>query len=276
MGATKDSAIFYEDFEFGLGGWQTEELPVNVLTWEDRSWEAVGSLPNQRPGSAAFGVDPINGDCVADIESGVMRMESPPITIPSQVVGEIRLAFDHYVSTESRWDGGNIKYNIDGGSWKLLPENSFMINGYSDLLHPSIIGSDNPLAGEYAFTGSDEGSVSGSWGTSVVDLSNLVMPEQVLRLRWEMGTDGCNGRIGWYVDDVRIYSCQPCSSQLLLAAARSSQEILFEAADQIITVDTVLGLSRIHYSAGNTIEFSTGFSLDSGAVLEAIIDGCDE
>jgi hypothetical protein len=28
-----------------------------------------------------------------------------------------------------------------------------------------------------------------------------------VRLRFELGTDGCNGNTGWYVDDVRVYTC---------------------------------------------------------------------
>ena len=32
-------------------------------------------------------------------------------------------------------------------------------------------------------------------------------PGDVVRLRFEMGTDGCTGNDGWYVDDLAIYAC---------------------------------------------------------------------
>ncbi|MDA9340208.1 T9SS type A sorting domain-containing protein, partial [Polaribacter sp.] len=28
-----------------------------------------------------------------------------------------------------------------------------------------------------------------------------------IKLRWEFGSDGCNGNDGWYIDDIVIYNC---------------------------------------------------------------------
>lgn len=28
-----------------------------------------------------------------------------------------------------------------------------------------------------------------------------------MRLRWDFGTDGCGGRVGWYVDNVTVFTC---------------------------------------------------------------------
>ena len=33
------------------------------------------------------------------------------------------------------------------------------------------------------------------------------MPGDEVRLRFEMGLDGCNGLVGWFVDDVRVFAC---------------------------------------------------------------------
>ena len=53
---------------------------------------------------------------------------------------------------------------------------------------------DNPLQGQSSFSGADGGSVAGSWGTSQINLTSLgITPNDVIRLRWELGTDGCNG-----------------------------------------------------------------------------------
>lgn len=277
LGATKDSAFFYEDFEAGLGNWLADEFPSNNSSWEDRSWVFTDMLPDNRQGSAVFGIDPINGDCINDLQNGILRLESPLIMIPTEVGADINLAFDHYVSTEYRWDGGNVKYKLNGSTWQLLPTVAFTTNPYNNTLHTAFIGSDNPLAGEDAFTGSDEGSVSGSWGRSIINLSSLgLMPEDTLRLRWEMGSDGCNGRIGWYIDDVRIYHCQPCEASLDLAAERSSQAILFESSESILAGDTINGTSHIQYSAGAGVELAPGFSVESGAQVEVMIEGCEE
>ena len=45
---------------------------------------------------------------------------------------------------------------------------------------------------------------------SQVDLSVVgVRPGDRIRVRFDMGIDGCYGVDGWYVDDVRIEACKP-------------------------------------------------------------------
>ncbi|MEJ2582164.1 MAG: hypothetical protein P8127_11120, partial [Acidobacteriota bacterium] len=63
----------------------------------------------------------------------------------------------------------------------------------------------NPLSGEAAYTGEDEGHVfGGSWGQSQIDLGFFADPGDSVRLRWDFGIDGCNGRDGWYIDNVTV------------------------------------------------------------------------
>ncbi|MCB0666923.1 MAG: M4 family metallopeptidase, partial [Saprospiraceae bacterium] len=198
-----ESAIFYEDFENGLGDWTVTQVPSNPGTWEDREWELTTNLPVGRTSTAAFAPDPINGDCQTDLQNGIIRLESPAIHIPGDITSEITLAFDHWVATEQSWDGGNLKINIDGAGWNLIPASAFTLNDYNLTL--KVNSNDNPLAGQPAFTGSDGGSPDGSWGTSVINLSELgVMAGSNIVIRWELGTDGCNGTFGWYVDDISV------------------------------------------------------------------------
>ena len=203
--AANSNPLFSEDWESGLGSWTVEQIPTNPGTWESRDWVIETSLPSERSGSGVFGIDPVNGDCNTDLQNGIIRLQSPVITIPNISTGTFDMAFDHYIATEQNWDGGNIKYSLDGGAWTLLPNSAFTHNGYNGTINNP---NDNPLAGEDAFTGSDEGSVSGSWGTSIIDLSSIgVVANSDIQFRWEMGTDGCNGRIGWYLDQLFIYNC---------------------------------------------------------------------
>ncbi len=51
--------------------------------------------------------------------------------------------------------------------------------------------------------------MSGSGGRSIVNLSRFAKPNDKVKLRLEMSTDGCGGNIGWYVDDVKVYRCTP-------------------------------------------------------------------
>jgi len=118
------------------------------------------------------------------------------------------MTFEHYIATEANWDGANLKYSVNSGAWAIVPAANYTYNSYNSTITPATSGNDNPMAGEIAFTGSDEGSVGGSWGKSQLDISSLVSVGDNIQFRWEVGTDGCNGRDGWYVDNIQICTCE--------------------------------------------------------------------
>ncbi|OYU74935.1 MAG: hypothetical protein CFE32_16150, partial [Alphaproteobacteria bacterium PA3] len=138
-------------------------------------------------------------------------LESPEITIP---VGTpvARMSFDHFVATESGFDGGNVKISVNGGAWQLVQAAHFVFYGYNATLATIGNGNTNPLAGQPAFTGTDGGSVTGSWGRSIVNLAPYAGAGDKIKLRFEAGKDGCGGITGWYMDDLSVYSCPtPCA-----------------------------------------------------------------
>ncbi|WP_312206319.1 M4 family metallopeptidase [Epilithonimonas hominis] len=202
-----NNPLFKEDWENGLGNWTVTNVPTKPSTWEARDWTIKSNLPKSRPGKAIFAIDPINGDCASNLQNGILRLESPTITMPTFTSGKYEMAFNHYVATESTWDGGNIKYSLNDGSWTLVPVTAFTYNGYNSTLDGTS-SNDNPLKGQKAFTGTDGGSLGGSWGQSVIDLSKLgVTSGSKIKFRFEMGTDGCNGVEGWYLDELYVYNC---------------------------------------------------------------------
>jgi len=199
--------LFKETWENGLGNWTVTNIPTNASSWEVRNWIVKDNLPAGRVGKAVFGIDPINGNCTTSMQNGILRLESPQITIPTFSGGKYEMAFNHYVATEATWDGGNIKYSLNGGTWTLVPATAFTQNPYNSTLDGTA-SSDNPLKGQRAFTGTDGGTVAGSWGQSVIDLSKIgVVSGSNIKFRFELGTDGCNGIEGWYVDEIYVYNC---------------------------------------------------------------------
>ena len=68
-------------------------------------------------------------------------------------------------------------------------------------------GNTNPKAGEAAWHGSDQGFATGSWGTTILDLTQLASAGDTVQFRWDFGQDGCNGNLGWFVDDVKVLGC---------------------------------------------------------------------
>jgi Zn-dependent metalloprotease len=206
QGASPEFAIYHENFESGLGGFTTA-FETSSGSWQNREW-VQATAPGGRSGSAAFGTDFNVGDCNASVQAGIIRMESPVVNIPADATGNLNLAFDHFIALEDTWDGGNIKYRINGGAWTLLPANAFTANAYNNLLTSTTAGNNNPLAGQPAFTGTDAGALTGSWGQSQVNLTSLgLVPGNSIQFRFELGTDGCGGVDGWYIDDLRVFTC---------------------------------------------------------------------
>ncbi|REA62090.1 hypothetical protein DSL64_10570 [Dyadobacter luteus] len=215
-GANPGNAIYFENFESGLGEWAVSSTASNPAQWTERQWLIRNGLPGGREGKSAYAVDFNGGDCVNNFQNGVISLRSPVITIPANTVGPIMAAFDHYVATEANYDGGNVKYRINNGEWLLMPYTAFTDNPYNITLATT---GDNPLRGQPGFSGANQGSVGGSWGQSRINLSALnLAPGQTIQLRWDFGTDGCGGLDGWYIDDFRIYNCSAPSVQFVTTA----------------------------------------------------------
>lgn len=199
--------IAFTDWEAGLGEWTVNRRDiVNPATFDYQDWQVIGALPAERTGQALFADnDPTLGNCATDLEAGVRYVESPLIEIPENAVVP-HIALDHLVATEYGWDGGNVKLSVNGGPWKLIQPAAFTHNAYNDALIPPGF-SDDPLAGESAFTGDNPNFIPLNWGQSQINLAGLVAPGDQIRLRIELGTDSCFGIDGWYVDDVHLYTC---------------------------------------------------------------------
>jgi Zn-dependent metalloprotease len=196
--------LFADDFESDPHGLWTLSNEGVYGEYQPRDWVWTADLPEGRPGSALFAIDSLAiGNCVpgSNDQSGVMHLDSPTVELPIGSSAPL-LLFDHYVATESGYDGGNLKLSVNGGPFQLVPTNAFRFNPYNATLVTD--GNTNPLRGQAAYTGSDGGSLEGSWGQSQVDLSALAGDGDTIRVRFDLGVDGCNGLDGWYLDDVRV------------------------------------------------------------------------
>ncbi len=197
--------ILNEGFDSDPAGIWLLSNEAGSSSYNPRDWRWTSTVPDGGDGAAFYAVDETAevGNCSTIDESGVMHLDSPEIRIP-QGVTAATLSFDHYVATEPTWDGGNLKLKINGGDFVLVPADAFLHNPYNSVLVAS--GSNNPLGGEIAFSGTNEGSNEGSWGQSQVDLLQLANPGDTVQLRFDFGVDWCNGVHGWYVDNVQVFA----------------------------------------------------------------------
>ena len=203
--------IFIENWETAnTENWTITQLPENADGWEPREWNLENNLPKDREGIAMYAPNPANGledggNC--DTQNGIIRLESPIITIPNYTTGLFELAFNHNIASEPNYDGGNIKYSLDGTTWNVVPSSAFTVNPYNDVLTTDN-DNNNPMVSQEVFSGLDENSYDSVWGQSVINLTDLgVVPNSTLQLRWEFGSDGCNGKDGWYIDEIIVYNC---------------------------------------------------------------------
>lgn len=212
-GNAETLTFFREDWEAGQGNWTTGQEGVSKTTLDTLPWQLTGSnIPANRDGSAHSGTVMFQenrrdlGNCTTDDESGRLWLESPEITVhpsdPSQ------LMFEHYVNTEVNYDGGNVMISINDGNYQVIPAGAFVHNAYNSALSSAADQNTNPKAGQAAWTGGNQGEVSGDWGQSQINLAAAgVTPGDRIKLRFDFGQDGCNGNDGWYVDQVEMFTC---------------------------------------------------------------------
>jgi Zn-dependent metalloprotease len=207
-GAVQDITFF--DFESDPTGTWTATRTTASPDFTPRDWEWTNVLPSPKVGSGFFAPNPNIGTCApGGDESGVLHLTSPPISLPMSS-NFARATFEHWVATEGGFDGGNLKISVNGGPWQLVPPSQFTFNGYNALLVSADQGNTNPLAGQPAWTGNNAGTVKGgSWGRTHVNVGNFAGPGDTIRLRWDLGSDGCVGSVGWYLDNVSVFSCTP-------------------------------------------------------------------
>jgi hypothetical protein len=96
------------------------------------------------------------------------------------------------------------------------PKAAFVANAYNYL---SLLVTTH-LAGKKHFQGGDKGSTNSSWGQEQDRPQQLgVNAGQIIQLRWDLSSDGCVGWDGWYIDDVRVYSCTAAPSVQFISTA---------------------------------------------------------
>jgi hypothetical protein len=281
------STLFAEDWESGMDGWSLTSNAVNT-EWPDYNWAVSSSLPDGRPGSAAFAIDSTAGTCAPGGDfSGTFTLDSPAITLTLPAGHESAfIRFDHYVETEATYDGGNVLISVNGGGYTLVPQSAYLFNAAPSELgsaEPAPIGdgNTNPKAGEFAWHGTDGGEITGSWGTTIIDLNSIAQPGDTIRIRFDFGIDGCNGITGWFVDDVRVYSC-PGGGITQPPAAPTQEPVQDDATpDQVDGVDKdgKYGLSWTYpsppveqpcaFRAEEATSFATAFSDDAEEPLVA-------
>jgi Zn-dependent metalloprotease len=231
-GSFVNEVVWSEDFEDDLAGWEAS----SEVVYEGGIHEPwVATTSEGHASTYAFGAAPDEGDCVGGEGDFSSRdsIANAPVELGENVLRP-KLTFDHSVATELGFDGGNVKLSVNGSPFELIPASAYLYNAPGELATEGE-GNTSPLAGEDGFTGTDGGTNTSGWGTSVVDLGALgVVGGDVVQVRFDIGRDGCGGNKGWSVDNVTIVDCKLVTT---VAATHKPEPSTFgEASTAAVTV----------------------------------------
>ena len=248
---------YHQDFEGDIGLTTCPSGGVIAGFCVNRSSSLLGSFATSGT-SSAWGYN-----------QGTTDLIGLQITFPSLPPAGSRLRFNHSYGFENatdNYDGGQVHYSTNGGStW--LEAGGSITGGQS---YGGVISSccGNPLSGQSAF-------VRDSWGYGVSQLSLGSLSGSAFAFRWVIGTDDLLDDYGWFIDDVRIYSCATCVTDRILDTGYTGTAEHYQAADSITAGDgfTVLPGESVTLEAGNRVVLGDGFRVigelavvtDSGA-----------
>ena len=176
---------FFDNMEAGTANW-TSGVLVGTNRWFVRSdYAHSGTI-------SLYGADvpAATSDSYAAMATGVV--------VPANAFLHFAHAFDFDSDANGYWDGGVLEYSTSGGASWVDAAPLIDTNGYRGTL--TVGTSDNPLRGRPAFVGASHGYIS-----SRLNLQSLA--GQTIRFRWRIGLDSFVAFGGWFVDDVRLYTC---------------------------------------------------------------------
>lgn len=196
--------LFFDDLEDPERGLWVHSALVGVDRWyypqnpneySDQGFDAT----NARSGVTNFWGD------AASIRSDQAIAMTSDVGLPEAAFMHFyhHWRFEYSTDGVTFYDGGVVEYSVDGGVTWEDGGDLIIDNGYNGVLTDFF---DNPLGVRPAFTATSHG-----YTASRLDLSRLA--GQKVRFRFRLGTDVSVGQMGWFIDDVRIYTCTPGAFQ---------------------------------------------------------------
>jgi bacillolysin len=175
-----------------------------------------------------------------------------------------------FEGVNTAFDGGVVEYSTNGGTTWTDAGSLITINGYNKTISSSF---GNPLGGQQAFGTKSKGYIS-----SRANLSSLA--GQNVRFRFRIGTDNTGDALGWFIDDVRIYTCSGTPINTAPTISASGQLVTIQASGPKTAAVAIVADEQ--QSAGSlsvaVADVPTGMTLTvtntDGVVFATIEAGC--
>ena len=192
---------FEDDLESGAVGWTHMSNPNTDNTGLD-TW----TLSSARTSSG------VNAWYAQDTETKTDQLlVSPAVVLPGIEESPITLYFSNYQHFEDPnndgrcWDAGILEISTDGGTnWSQIPNGELLTDPYDNIIWNNTAG-NNPITEDYGATQAWCANPQ-DWLISAVDLDAYA--GQTVNFRWRIGTDSAAGNEGWYIDDIKVQSCE--------------------------------------------------------------------
>jgi bacillolysin len=201
-----------------------------------------------------------------------------PGVLPAAAKLHINHSYGFANSGSTYYGGGLFAYSTNGGA-SYVDAGSLISAGatYGGTVSSCCL---NPYGGAGAL-------VDESWGYTAtqLDLSTLAGTSSLI-LRFDIGSSSSTfptldlGRIdrGWFIDDIRVYTCSACETDRTLTSAHSGTAALFQASNSVTAGSGfVVGLAEeVTLEAGNFVALDNDFSVDGGELIIMTTPGlCD-
>jgi Zn-dependent metalloprotease len=184
---------FSDDLEAGTGNW----------TFNNGSYKRWQVDSSDGP-FAQSGLHSLYADDKPDvITDASARLKS--IVVPNNAYLRFAQAygFESGINFEDfnfyNYDGGVLEYSLNNGLTWVDAGSLINFNGYKGTI---FTGAGNPLSGQSAFVGASHGYIS-------TRLNLAALAGQTISFRWRMGLDEAAYAGGWWVDNIKIYTCTP-------------------------------------------------------------------
>jgi bacillolysin len=186
------SSLFYDDLEnTASGNWTTQTL-TGSNTWyypENSNPYGFDALYATSGAHNFWGYD-----LETTSDSAIAMTQN--VALPAGQT--VYMRFNHayvFEASGSYYDGGVVEYSTNGGSTWTDAGSLFVNNGYVGTL-----ATGTPLGTRQVFGGQSFGYISSR-------LSLGTLAGQNVRFRFRIGTDSTGWNYGWFIDDVRLYTC---------------------------------------------------------------------
>ncbi len=192
--------VFFDDFENPASGTWVSSAAQGENTWYyPASTNPFGADVTYTTSGrqSLWGYDQGSTSQQPSIPADYAIAMTRDVALPANAHLHFRHAFEFETDTAAAYDGGVVEYSTNGGSSWNDAGSLFSENGYVATIDS---GSNNPLHGRAVFS-----SVSQGYYSSRLDLSALA--GQNVRFRFRIGTDESVDAYGWFIDDMRVYTC---------------------------------------------------------------------